>query len=347
MHPRQPRCSSLKYSRYSRSSRLASGAPRPSRCDARLSPRAANLVGPWSRECRGGRPTAGRVDRRRTVGRRLSTDVACQPKLLANEIGRPTFAPTVLNALRWATFARVVSEGRDQNTNFRPSCSSRIGFLVLLIVPYNGLVNVVFGSSQIGLFTALNASSRNCSVLLRIRKFRMIDASTLRMPGPKNVLRPALPQVPNGSSVNASVLNHRAIDCWSPGKIGLIPVVFGRSVPAPVFDLSVPVYAVLGNPLDFEMIVLICHPPRIALPTPVFAYGFPSPNGNSYRIDETNRWRTSKIDNPHSQLRKKLFCGNSVSPLSTRMPLPLSVDLDNVYAPSTDNPVCSHRVSLI
>src|ERR1700704_609420 len=35
------RCFSLKYSRYSRSSRLASEAPRPSRCDARLSPRAA------------------------------------------------------------------------------------------------------------------------------------------------------------------------------------------------------------------------------------------------------------------------------------------------------------------
>ena len=47
MHPRGLRCSSLKYSRYSRSSRLASGAPRPSRCDARLSPRASmrRLVG--------------------------------------------------------------------------------------------------------------------------------------------------------------------------------------------------------------------------------------------------------------------------------------------------------------
>src|ERR687891_466806 len=40
MHPRGLRCSSLKYSRYSRSSRLAREAPRPSRCDATLSPRA-------------------------------------------------------------------------------------------------------------------------------------------------------------------------------------------------------------------------------------------------------------------------------------------------------------------
>jgi hypothetical protein len=41
MPPRWLRCS-LKYSRYSRSSRLAIEAPRPSRCDAGLSPRAAN-----------------------------------------------------------------------------------------------------------------------------------------------------------------------------------------------------------------------------------------------------------------------------------------------------------------
>src|SRR5438445_13329063 len=108
----------------------------------------------------GGKPTVCRVDERRTAGPRLSRT-------------------------------------SDQNTNFTPSCSSRIGFLVLLIVPYSGLVNVVFGSFQIGLFRRLNASSRNCSVLLRIRKFRMIDASTFVMPGPKKVLRPALPKVPN------------------------------------------------------------------------------------------------------------------------------------------------------
>ena len=44
MHPRWLRCSSLKYSRYSRSSRLASGAPRRPRCDAGLSPRAARAA---------------------------------------------------------------------------------------------------------------------------------------------------------------------------------------------------------------------------------------------------------------------------------------------------------------
>src|SRR5207244_8275347 len=43
MHPRCLRCASLKYSRYSRSSRLVSGAPRRPRCDAGFSPRAAKL----------------------------------------------------------------------------------------------------------------------------------------------------------------------------------------------------------------------------------------------------------------------------------------------------------------
>src|SRR5262245_36371886 len=44
MHPAWRRCSSFKYSRYSRSSRLATRAPRPSRCDAGLSPWAASVA---------------------------------------------------------------------------------------------------------------------------------------------------------------------------------------------------------------------------------------------------------------------------------------------------------------
>src|SRR6185295_6992725 len=98
-------------------------------------------------------------------------------------------------------------------TYFRPSCSSRIGFLVLLIVPYVALDIVVFGSFQIGLFNTLNASSRTWRVLLRTWKFRMIDASTLVMPGPKNVLRPTSPKVPAGWITNAPVLNQRAMVC--------------------------------------------------------------------------------------------------------------------------------------
>src|SRR5712691_8155087 len=46
LHPVWLRCSSLKYSRYSRSSRLASRAHRRPRCDAGLSPRAARATSP-------------------------------------------------------------------------------------------------------------------------------------------------------------------------------------------------------------------------------------------------------------------------------------------------------------
>src|SRR5687767_13398753 len=44
MHPAGMRCFSLEYSRYSRSSRLARQAPRPSRCHAALPPRAPSLM---------------------------------------------------------------------------------------------------------------------------------------------------------------------------------------------------------------------------------------------------------------------------------------------------------------
>jgi hypothetical protein len=55
MHPRGLRCSSIKYRRYSQSSRLAREAPHPSRCDARLPPRAA-MAGLWRSRCSGGHP---------------------------------------------------------------------------------------------------------------------------------------------------------------------------------------------------------------------------------------------------------------------------------------------------
>jgi len=43
-----------------------------------------------------------------------------------------------------------IKRTKNQNTNFKPSCSSRIGFLVVVIDPYSGLDSVVFGSFQIG-----------------------------------------------------------------------------------------------------------------------------------------------------------------------------------------------------
>src|SRR5256885_1997710 len=101
-----------------------------------------------------------------------------------------------------------------------------------------------------------------------MRKFRMIDASTLKMPGPVIVLRPRFPHVPAGFCTNAALLNHCRTDCSPSASSGLTPVEFGRSWPPPVFELSGPEYIVLGKPVDLLMIALICHPPRSALPKP-------------------------------------------------------------------------------
>src|SRR5881396_94144 len=100
----------------------------------------------------------------------------------------------------------------NQNTSFRPNCSSRIGFLVELILPKLGLNSVVFGSFQIGQFGKLNASNRNCSVLLPVSlKFLIVEKSHENAPGPVTVFLPASPNVPSGSRTNASVLNQRAV----------------------------------------------------------------------------------------------------------------------------------------
>ena len=99
---------------------------------------------------------------------------------------------------------------------------------------------VVFGSCQIGLFSALNASSRNCSDLLpdpEVPDDRRVHVGDARADDrvPSDVAPGA-----DALSAYASVLNQRAIVRWSLGRSGSCPVTFGRSWPPPVFDRSVP-----------------------------------------------------------------------------------------------------------
>ena len=85
MHPASRRCSSLKYSRYYRSSRLAIRAPRPSRCNAGLAPRAASTrtevansepaSSRFARHCRGTRDLCGSRLRRDDSISRISMSV--------------------------------------------------------------------------------------------------------------------------------------------------------------------------------------------------------------------------------------------------------------------------------
>ena len=104
---RQRRCSSFKYSRYSQLSRLAGGAPRSSRCDARLSPRAAKVVGSQRRSavaCDRVRLARARSARARAVGMRSAVahqdgpGVLSQPRARRQGDGIP--APLVVVSLR-------------------------------------------------------------------------------------------------------------------------------------------------------------------------------------------------------------------------------------------------------
>src|SRR5438874_312166 len=126
---RRLRCSSLKYSRYSRSSRLAGGAPRPSRCDARLSPRAAK-----AQLKQGGCMTLWqdvRFAARLLIKDRWFTAVAAIA--LALGIGVNTTVFTLVNAvlLRGLPFAdpnRIIALGMT-NPKGRQTGVSRLDFL--------------------------------------------------------------------------------------------------------------------------------------------------------------------------------------------------------------------------
>src|SRR5262245_27994330 len=77
---------------------------------------------------------------------------------------------------------------------------------------------------------------------------------------------------------------------------------------------------------------VICHPPRIAPPTPrVFLYG------NSQIQLMTAMWRVSKSECPQKDLSSRLLKGMS------RRPDPLSKLSDSVYATPNENPRVKRR----
>ena len=78
-----------------------------------------------------------------------------------------------------------------------------------------------------------------------------------------------------GAYVPALLWNYYDVTPWA--GIPLIAMSADRSAKARAIAAD----AYVGKPLDFEMIELICHPPRIAPPMPVCSKGFPSPKGSS------------------------------------------------------------------
>src|SRR3954468_3451684 len=154
--------------------------------------------------------------------------------------------------------------------------------------------------------------------------------------GPRSVLRPLLPKVPNGGIENALVLNHAS--CVGAGSEGL-PVTFGRSLyPNPRFDRPVLLLSISGSSITVNgrplcaaattspsvlrnILLMIPSPPR----------NWPGSNGNGRVSAAVNRWRTSKDDGPRSAAGSRLFCGKLGSAALVKNPDASSVDLPNVY----------------
>ena len=115
----------------------------------------------------------------------------------------------------------------------------------------------------------------NCAWLKRLKisarnwrrgvNFFDTDRSTFHRPGPKSVVRAALPSTPAGGATKQLVSNHRAIvgsdNFPSQTRSGLLP----NHVPDWLVDMLIP----SGYPLLALKIVLTCHPPMIACGTPL------------------------------------------------------------------------------
>src|SRR5262249_3885691 len=107
----------------------------------------------------------------------------------------------------------------------------------------------------------LNASMRTSVATLPIVVFLMIDASMLKSPGPRTVLRAVLPNVPVESDVcwKHDVLNHCPI-------VGLLEtgsqIVFGRLFVRPVDVICCVCVIVIGSPDRRYNRLLTCQPPH-------------------------------------------------------------------------------------
>src|SRR3954465_13840304 len=124
----------------------------------------------------------------------------------------------------------------------RPNCSWRIDKAVLLITPKLALGSAFWpqavpGLPQLGWLAKLKPSNRNWSEWASVmRKFFSAEKSQLLRPGMMIVLRPAFPNVPNGSSAKAFILNQAFTLGFA--RLWEMPVAFKRSrlLPTDVFD---------------------------------------------------------------------------------------------------------------
>ena len=158
----------------------------------------------------------------------------------------------------------------------------------------------------------------------------MIDASTLVIPGPITVFRPTFPQVPAGCMTYAFVLNHRCNRALVARQLHLL----ARGVRTVLAAAGVRPVGADGHgsrksardgddradlpAAEHRAADAVCRDTACLRRTA-------ARRGPTRRTDGARRRSTAPLAS-----RQKLSCGNSVSPLSVRMPLPLSVDLESV-----------------
>ena len=73
-----------------------------------------------------------------------------------------------------------------------------------MITPGEPPLTFSFGSPKVAVFVRLNASARNCSFIRSVMtKLRETERSRYLSPGPRSMLRPALPNAPGAGMLNA------------------------------------------------------------------------------------------------------------------------------------------------
>src|SRR5258708_30055603 len=121
--------------------------------------------------------------------------------------------------------------------------------------------------------------------------FLCTSALTAKIPGATAVLRPTLPNCPDGTHpfTTSVQLLRKAARLYHPLGLGLsrfepTPVAIGRSYPLCVSELSrPPVLMFSGIPVCRVTTPPTCQPPTTAFATELLTFSsFPLPTGNSY-----------------------------------------------------------------
>src|SRR5438132_4340756 len=165
------------------------------------------------------------------------------------------------------------------HANRNPSCPFRASSAVV-IVPTVRFEMLASGVPKLLWLNTLNTSARNSARARPIGKRLLSDRFTCCVPGPRTVLRPAVPCVPAAGTEYAVLSNQ-----WSGVGLSMLPntpgvIRFtrcGRNDPH--WQTLVDVIE-NGKPLPRRTMPCTCHPPsKYDAGPPLDSHVFPAPNG--------------------------------------------------------------------